>query len=414
MIIYGTNNKIRGRNSSEMISYSVIETPELGEGVRTPFTFKDMLYDEVVSAGTKNNALIVLDNLSLEQNNSLHLEASNSKVVISDNSILWADNGYVDITVRAYNLGAKRFKRLMISDVTEMLELTGFEAGSLTKHAHDAVITLLGAQIYSKDKQQYITNTNQDLDNPDISLNPNLFTGALDFSGVSVMSTRQGDDRFPITLITNRHAIVAKHVAGSIGDEYVFKRTDGSYQKVTVTGRHSIINADDITILYFDQEITGALIYEVMPNGWESDYCNLNYDELALRSSIPVLRKSMHYSDGSFGSALQISSINSGRSVNSFTPPFIDIYNNYIVENPLNILYSEWGYKEAIGGDSGGPSFLLINGGLVLVLSQYTVSGGNNIAHHVTEINSALNDLAGVSQGTYLLQHPDLSSFNTY
>ena len=68
--------------------------------------------------------------------------------------------------------------------------------------------------------------------------------------------------------------------------------------------------------------------------------------------------------------------------------------------------------EKKIDGDSGSPSFLIIDGELVLigVLTSGGAGGGSNIVNHKAELNQIMTQLGG----TYQLDEVDLSGFTNY
>ena len=66
-------------------------------------------------------------------------------------------------------------------------------------------------------------------------------------------------------------------------------------------------------------------------------------------------------------------------------------------------------YEPKIGGDSGNPSFFVINNELVLLFTFTTggAGGGTNLIYYFDEINQLMAELGG----GYRLTEMDLSSF---
>ncbi|MEN9841224.1 MAG: hypothetical protein RL376_1024, partial [Verrucomicrobiota bacterium] len=69
-------------------------------------------------------------------------------------------------------------------------------------------------------------------------------------------------------------------------------------------------------------------------------------------------------------------------------------------------------YEEKIGGDSGNPAFLIINGQLVL-LTCWTYGGGGS-GTSVHNQKAAINTLMTTLGGGYQLTPVDLSAFPSY
>lgn len=407
-IIFSPDKKIKGRETGQLVEYVINEIPEITPGARIPNVLADLEYDEVESSNTLTHLEIVPQNLSVDGPH-LALSISNPNVAAVNNTtktIYQMDDGVVDIYISAYGYSEQKLNHTFAAIQDSHNETTGYVSGSLSNHIHTAVHNLISGLQQSNSIQQYITSSNGDIDAPEITLNENIFTGALDFSGISVMRTGRTNDGFPATLVTNRHALVAKHVAGSVGTEYLFMRSDGTFQKVSVQARTDT-TGNDLTVLYFDQALTGITPYKVLPTDWEDTYapsCNYSTETTSI---LPTLRKSRHFGDGSTGSCIVINTLRYYSNTSTL------VYNTRAPIIAPNEIPEIWG-TQAIGGDSGGPSFLLINNELILIGSQYTVTQATAISKHVSEINTIMDTQAGAAPGTYTLTHPDLSGFTTF
>lgn len=70
---------------------------------------------------------------------------------------------------------------------------------------------------------------------------------------------------------------------------------------------------------------------------------------------------------------------------------------------------ADW-YQPAVVGDSGTPSFFLVNGQMILITTRYTSESGPSASSYAAEINAAMTTLGG----GYQLTEASLSSFTTF
>lgn len=427
MIVFDENApKVIGFTPTDDFEFEIVETPEYVQGETSEYIIDDAVYQRGIPTGLVNNAHI---EFALPVGTPVYSASSNNAVAAMDavHKITYVSDGDVEIYVGKQNGIQKRVKRTMESGAgtVNQYDLQSFVAGSLSAHVKSQIEGLIAGHTPGRDVQEYMLSTNADIDTPSVTISDHPFIGQFDFSGVSVMGQPAAgvqEDEYPAMLVTPRHALIAKHVStGLEGKKFAFRRLDGTYQTVTVSGRYVVSDNNDLAVIMFDVDVTGCTIYQTMPYRWEVNYSpSLTYSadsERTRNTAIPYIRKAQHLSSAEkWVSAVVINHLYRAGdyplfiSSNSFT----SIRNTPTNPPQTGEIPRAWGVDEAIGGDSAGPSFLVINGELILISSQFTETYTPNISEYTDEINTAINDLAGVAQGTYALTHPDLSSFTDY
>jgi hypothetical protein len=131
---------------------------------------------------------------------------------------------------------------------------------------------------------------------------------------------------------------------------------------------------------------------------------------------VPILTKNTHLADGSGslnGMALTyLSGFDSSSYYGSLTRPDI----------PAWAVHTQKLYASLTGGDSGGPTFLLINKKPVLLNVHYTAFMGPFITNYRAQVEAAMNSLSyeynlpgnvpDPSAGQYALSQVSLTQFD--
>lgn len=301
-------------------------------------------------------------------------------------------------------------------------DTTSFVTGTLGDHCMSQVKGLLEGKSPGAD-QNYITQSNDDIVNPSVTINPNFYLSEIDFSGITVITDKEVDDRYGPALVSPRHAIVATHVGWGVGNVLVFRKTDGSGYVITTILAEYRIPDRDVDLIYLDTEVTGCKIYKTMPKDWEQKYVPSIYNERSSNYSsiLPVFRRAMHTTDDVWASTVLVNHIfgeEPSRLGITYPQGSSLTYGDH-VENgyPSGAIGDPWEAGVAIGGDSGGASFLIINGEPILLMTTFTTHHSANFAYYTDDLNIQMNEIADVNdplKGSYVLQHPDLSGFIEY
>lgn len=190
------------------------------------------------------------------------------------------------------------------------------------------------------------------------------WTGQVDFSGVAF------DDSRTATLISPRHILMAQHYQRNVGSTVVFHGNDGVIHTATLIAKQSIPGGlnPDITVGLLDVDVP-VTYYKVLPpqTNWGS----------SLQSALVV--STHHTRNASIREVFSTSGLR-------------------IVFRQSSVVPTSY-YAPAVSGNSGNPSFLLINGEPVLI-STFTYGGGGSgpffsEPSNFNAINSIMTSLGG-------------------
>ena len=230
--------------------------------------------------------------------------------------------------------------------------------------------------------------TSQDHASSTYVRNPDLWCSDLDITCASPWNSSGGHKKAG-TLVTPRHVIGATHYEYSVGAVVRFVEKDGTVHDRTVAGkaRHPDYrpHLPDLTIYTLDSDLPATIkpCY-VMP----SDYTSYLVNEQVKTACLGLDQEEK---------ALIID-WNSGGRMRTPTDPNRLIF-----------------HENKIGGDSGNPAFLIVDGELVLT-TVWTFGGagsGTAVANYISDINTMISTAdtqAGVSTN-YTVTEADFSTF---
>lgn len=287
----------------------------------------------------------------------------------------------------------------------------GFKSGSLADH----VSALISSYIVGKTANDATTQVYTGVATP----NPTRIAQDIDMSWQEVAhGTPAGPFDYyggPCSLISPRHALLAGHYRAAPGDVVNFRRRDGSIQSVTIAASEEYGN--DIGMYFFDQPVTNCAFVKLVSIE-------------TLQAKCPNL-----YSLGSpltaYGVPVLITPYN-----NFGSPPvsyrrkllIAEVIRSYVNTDgrqigwsgPTNAELAAWFPPDVRPGDSGSAVFWpIIEPGqtsptCVLLTQFHSADSGPELGNRISDINSAMNTLAGVPQGTYSVQIADLSAFTSF
>jgi hypothetical protein len=217
--------------------------------------------------------------------------------------------------------------------------------------------------------------TTQDFTNQVYVRNPACWAASIDLTGISPWNQAYANLRAG-TLISPRHIAFAKH--------YPLSTTPGNNDIVFVTAANVPITrklvavtypAADIGVGVLDADVPSDIaFYKVLPRDWKPFLPNTNnLPMLMLDQQEKALVRNMEPTGGSASYCFHK------------TPP-----------NPARAQFSE----TLIGGDSGNPGFLVVNGEAILVLTHHYSTGGPLYTTHFDAVNAAMIQLGGGYQLT--------------
>ena len=432
-IIFSADKVIKGLNRLENFSYlSEDVLLNFGEWLSPVFDGGDVdYYDVRVAAGTNNiqkltvtesslGGITIFDSLS----SHVTVDASgNAENVIPHDGSAVVDGAYELILTSPF-AGSKRFGGWStVTGAAVDRAFKNFHSGSLGLHIQQQLEALVSGETPGDATQEYFATHNGDVDNPIITINPASILTGMDLSSVSVVRTGYTSDAAPCSLITPRHLIYAHHTGMSVGDKIVFRTTGGSFVTAIVLDFEEILGGDtgqvklDIGIAYLDADVTGITIVKTLQKGYEEIYApalllGVVGDATKNISMMPLIGKIKHKADTSSAPLGWIQIL--ANNANLFNGEGAYTFQFQLMQEIGNLIPWTNFITPVIPGDSGSAFHYVINGELVLGCHVQAVTGSHNISQYTDEINTIMNDQAGVAQGTYALQHPDLSEFNTY
>ncbi|MEM7203206.1 MAG: kelch repeat-containing protein [Planctomycetota bacterium] len=212
--------------------------------------------------------------------------------------------------------------------------------------------------------------------------NPSCWAASIDLTGLSPWNRAHANRRAG-SLVSPRHVVFAKH--------YPLSTTSGSNDIAFVTSDNVTVvrqvvgvtyPAEDIGVGVLDADVPSEIgFFRVLPRGWNAS--------LRRTAQMPAL----HLDQEEKALVRDMLTTGPGASYSYHETP----------SDPLRQAFSE----PLIGGDSGNPAFLLINGEAVLILTHHFATGGPFYAFHRDVVNGAMTSLGG---GGYQLSEVDFSS----
>jgi hypothetical protein len=423
--------QVLGKTDASIVDLSVTEVEYINPETTTPFSNYGANCEATRQERTDNNATIEVTNLGSA---TQYGRSSDPAIAEIDNggNVTLVSGGAVDLYVGASGLGEKRVTRTMAPVGGAIsLDVAEFAPGSLAAHIQAQTDALIAGLSTGDTAQNIWTSNNYNLDTPAAVRNPNMFAAGLDLSGVCAIR-EGGSDAFPLQLVSNRHGLIAAHASGWVvaGARVVFLRSDLTFQTATVVRETQVSrngNTADLSVVYLDSEITGCKVYKTLPVGAMETYLRSTVDRTPAEAlgatvygAVPMLRKAAHNLVGGGAHYMQINHLRrAGISTGTYEGDQNGIgyltNSNDESQTPYTVMATtkDWGI-DVISGDSAGPSWFVINEELILLSSQYSTSNTADISYWTPEINTIMNTLAGVAQGTYALEHPDLSEFAQY
>lgn len=343
----------------------------------------------------------------------------------TDNPYLfeYQSSGSVTITAELANgERATRYFQTSSSEEPSWDDLLSFTDGSLAKHVTDQILQRAdGSTSYPGHLHIYSTF---DGSSQSFVKNTGCWAADLDFSGVSVH--RQGAGAAGnVTAISPFHALTAAHYAPNVGDIYYFCDSNNTVVSRTVHSRAFVSEqgflSRDTAVVRFTQPLPASVAkYKTFPSNWADYAPSVTNGGLLWCPTVSM----SHYNwdpDWTLQRSNRYAYIYITGGVAGPIPP--NRARNFVTFHGIassNVLllqalpkYSEYsGFPSGIrGGDSGMPSFFVINGQLVLMAHWTGPFVGRFQPDFLSSINAAL-DALGPGDQTY--QTVDLSQFTNF
>lgn len=283
-----------------------------------------------------------------------------------------------------------------------------FGSGSLARHCSDAIDTRLVNKNPTVSKPIFTT---QNHSAAIYVRNTNCWATGVDLTCISPWNSMNTNLRAG-TLITPCHIVFASHYEINIGSKIRFVSNNNTVVERTLIDK--IVCGNDITLGMLDSDVDNSISFvKVLPTNWSSYlptiYRNTSGGDTIYRLPILSLDQEEKAIIQEFYAILNnISAVTKWPTQN-----YLDPNNGYPNTYPNRILFHEY----IISGDSGNPSFLIINNQLVLITTWTSPSSGPFYTSYISTINNNINSLwtkNGRSGSPYTMTTIDLSSFNTY
>lgn len=371
---------VRGPTSADAdFTASTDAVDEVAAGaLTTTQTVDDAVFDVYDPATIDHQRRIVIEASGFPDLTYTNLDTAIGSLG-DDRVVRRVQDGTCRILIRSGYVTRKVFCRLSRTDAAATNIFTHFVTGSLAKHISDATDALIVGQ----------TSTHMP-----------IFTSRNTSTGVYVRNASCWASSLNLTAycpnrnavaVSPRHVYAVEH-AGVSGATLHFVTADNTTITRTVTGVQNIGPsngsdgyATDMQVAILDSDLPASITpVKVLPANLAAKIPGVGY-------GIPALCTD----------AERRAHVHDLYSIDGFI----------WFRVPTNATRMGL-YESIIGGDSGSPNFLLINGAPVLICSwTYGGPGSGAAAHlYLTEINAAMTTLGG----GYQLTQVDLSGFPSY
>lgn len=228
---------------------------------------------------------------------------------------------------------------------------------------------------------------------------------AVDFSSRAVWNSKQGYKRGATLIGSTRDVvIVAKHYTHDVGTTLQFA-SSGTTATGTVASVLFLDGGQDIALEKLTAPLPASITpAKVLPADWASKWCYPTWSE-CVSSGYSFDVPAVHFNQFNEARVCELGwNANYGQTVYYGAGPYDYISAHF----PIQASRQPWA-RTVIQGDSGQPSFLIINGEAVLLYTFWGVYAGPFVSEFIPEINAGMATLG--SSGT--LTPVDLSSFVT-
>jgi hypothetical protein len=272
-----------------------------------------------------------------------------------------------------------------------------YSGGTVAKNCYDAVNNRIAAKNPTISKPIFSTLNHA---SSTYVRNTGCWAYDLDLTCISPWNSA-GGITMGGTLISPCHIAFANHYQISNGSKIRYVTSNNVTVEKTVIDQ---INAvDDIQIGMLDSDVPSSISFaKILPSNWSTYLPNLyrNTQYNSNSAGLPIM--TLDYDKKASVMELHYIANNAGAYVrwpsqNSIFYPFLEM---------------------VIGGDSGSPSFLIVNNQLVLILTwTSSIAGPFYGGIYITPLNTAMNTLwtrNGRSGGSYTVTPIDLSGFTPF
>ena len=319
--------------------------------------------------------------------------SSDPSIATVDNNglVTHVSNGVATITMSAGNQSISDTLYFQTLSSGNVDTFNSYLSGSLAYHISDTI----DSRLVGKNKVDNLKIfTTQNHSTQTYVRNPNVWCADLPnlLTCMSPWNSTGGSQRAG-TLISPRHIIFAAHFQINTNATIRFVKMDGTVVNRTMTNKITHPSYapyyPDITVGLLDSDVPEDISFaKVLPSDW-SDY-------------LPSLNV---YTDGEIP-AIALDQEEKALVTDWYRETVTTAFNSPTSSDRLEM------FELLIGGDSGNPAIIPINGEPV-ILTVWTFGGagaGTSISNQVSAINSMMTTLGGGYQLTTI----SLSSFNNY
>lgn len=366
---------------------SVVEAPTTDGGTTSTLVTNDVTWDTQITAASDNNFKIETPGATFESETPAvaSVDASGSVTRVAD--------GQCNILIRVAGQGARRYSRQMTrtGSTTVKTGVSSLASGSLLKYLTEQRDAILAASTPNASNQRAYVNA--DGTGGQNAANMLLRSDVAGFTPLNLSPILWNAYRW----ITPKHRIFTYHTNPYWGDGSAVVQS-GSQYGIKLFG--------DTGIVYdANANVAAGNICKLLPSNWRS-YLPTFADLLL---DVPIWSRRRWVGSTSSGELYWIQAA-SDRSSGALLP---------VGATAATFAHPTNG-SMGVGGDSGSPAFMGINGEAVLV-GHVSWSGGRfdtEYGDRIAEINTALVTTATAAgdpqAGTYAATTVNLSGFNAY
>ena len=361
-------------------------------------TEDDAVFDNLTAATVDNAPFVRAENINLEDDILFTSTDESVATVDGEGQTARVADGSVGILIKVGQVTRRADITVSRQGGQTTTQFKEWAEGSLGKHIANAVDSRIEGTDPEVAKSIWTTRNHSSS-----TYVRNTSCWAYDLASklaaVSTWNSFSGSTRM-VTALTPRHCVGVPHSnyippAGSVirfvtADNQVVERT--VVRRVYPDDYSQPVDFPDLGICLLNADLPESIGFtQVLPSGWNDhlvQFANGRPPTLSLDNPDNALVK-------------EVANLNNSASVVSATS-----------SRPLRQSYN----RGLIAGDSGNPSFFIVNGELVLVTCWTTSAGGTHIANQISMLNgliSAADTDAGINTG-YTITEADFSSFTDF
>lgn len=359
-------------------------------------TIDDVVYNKYTTASSldycDSMSAVGLDGLGNSYPVTYGSQNNSIGTIDSDGDITYVDDGTVYFTATYKNM-TRAFSCIFRTNTgATSYTFNNLDSSSLAYHIKDSLDAKLSGLSPGASTQKLFSSTN-DSTHEYVRSTTN-FLSSVDLTSIAAYTSSTGAQLKGI-LVTPDIVITANHAYPSTGSTFYFVTSTSTTVSRTTTGSYNVTGTD-IQV----HKLSSPLTYGITPakvmatstigiyNG--IDGTKLTNDAIAY-GNLPVISVQQDR-------YLHITPVTLF-STDTFSVPIPNVSNEYY----------GW-FRYPTGGDSGNPSFFVINDEVVALGVYYYASLPSNFSNNISGINERITQLGSV----YQLTTVDLSGFATY